>query len=233
MSIAQDITQLEVSGKIELLVIDTTTVGGLVYRFVNGTNALSQAVVWQGQTYQPFPIEATGFEVQSSGPMPRPKLVVSNVLSLIGALIRDFKRLEGCKVTRKRTLIKYLDAVNFPGGINPTADPAAEYPDDIYYIDRVASRNKTRVQWDLASPLDLAGVQLPRRQIHARLCTWAYRSSDCGYAGGAVATADDVATGNLALDSCGHRLASCKLRFGQYAELPFGGFPGAGILRNL
>jgi lambda family phage minor tail protein L len=233
MTIAQDITKLEVSGIIEFIVLDTTTVGGAIYYFVNSTNALSQSVVWQGRTYLPFPIQATGFELQGSGPMPRPKLTASNVLSLIGVLIRDYQRLEGCKVTRKRTLIKYLDAINFPGAVNPTADPAAQYPDDIYYIDRVASRNKMQVQWDLASPMDLAGVQLPRRQIHSRLCTWAYRSSECGYTGGAVAKADDTPTSTLALDSCGHRLGSCKLRFGQYAELPFGGFPGAGILRNV
>ncbi|TCS68254.1 hypothetical protein EDC61_1305, partial [Sulfuritortus calidifontis] len=30
---------------------------------------------------------------------------------------------------------------------------------------------------------------------------------------------------------CGKRLASCKLRFGPYAELPFGGFPAVGLLR--
>jgi lambda family phage minor tail protein L len=232
MSIAQDLTQLEVSGKIELLVIDAASVGGQIYYFVNGINALLQPVVWQGQVYQPFPIEATGFDLQSTGPMPRPKLSASNVLSLIGVLIRDYKRLEGCKVVRKRTLIKYLDAVNFPGSINPTADPNAFYPDDIYFIDRVLSRNKTQVQWELASPMDVAGVQLPRRPIQARACWWGYRSTECGYTGGAVATADDTPTSTPALDSCGHRLSSCKLRFGAYAELPFGGFPGAGIIRN-
>ena len=47
-----------------------------------------------------------------------------------------------------------------------------------------------------------------------------------------MATAADVATSNPAQDSCGHRLASCKMRFGATAELPFGGFPGAGIARN-
>src|SRR6185436_7754424 len=32
-------------------------------------------------------------------------------------------------------------------------------------------------------------------------------------------------------EKCGKRLSSCKLRFGENAELPFGGFPGAGLIK--
>lgn len=233
MSIAQDITQLQVSAKIELLVLDATVVGGSVYHFINQVNALRAPVTWQGVQYTPAPIEASGFEVSHDGPLPRPRLVVANVLSMISVLVRDYQRLENCKVIRKRTQAKYLDAVNFPGGVNATADPAAQYPDEVWYIDRVARRDKNAVEWELASPLDLAGVQLPRRQIQARICAWQYRSSECGYAGGPVATAQDVATADPLLDRCGHRIGSCKLRFGATAELPFGGFPGAGLTRNV
>jgi phage-related protein len=33
---------------------------------------------------------------------------------------------------------------------------------------------------------------------------------------------------NASQDVCGKRVDSCKLRFGQNAELPFGGYPGIG-----
>ncbi len=230
-TIANDLMRLEVAAKIELLVIDTTVVGGDVYYLVNGVSAISQPVVWQGQTYTPYAVRATGFEQRGDGPMPRPKLQLGNVAGLIGALVRDHQRLEGCQVVRKRTLAKYLDAVNFAGGVNPTADSTAHYPDDVWYIDRMSVRTKMQVEFELASPLDLAGVMLPRRQIQARACCWEYRASECGYTGPPVATITDTPTTDAALDRCGRRLASCKLRFTGKDGLPFGGMPGAGVVR--
>lgn len=230
-TLAPDLAKLELPAKIELLVIDATPLGGPVYRFVNQISKVQQPIVWQGNTYTPMPIEASGFEVQSDGPMPRPRLVVSNVLGLIGAAVRQYQRLEGCTLTRKRTLSRYLDAINFPGGINASADATAHYPDETWYFDRIVARNRTRVEWELVSPLDRPGLQLPRRQIQARTCPFKYRGSECGYTGGAVATAQDVATSDLALDRCSHLISGCKLRFGANAELPFGGFPGAGLVR--
>lgn len=231
-SIAADLAKLELPAKVELLEIDAALVGGPIYRVVNQISRVQQPIVWQGNTYSPMPIEASGFEVQSDGPMPRPRLVIGNVLGLVGVVVRQYQRLDGCKVTRKRTLSRYLDAVNFPGAINASADPTAHYPDEVWYFDRIVARDKTRVEWELASPLDLPGLSLPRCQIQARTCAWKYRGSECGYTGGAVATAQDVPTANMALDRCSHLLSGCKLRFGANAELPFGGFPGAGLLRQ-
>lgn len=230
-SLAPDLHKLELPAKVELLVIDVTPLGGPIYRFVNQISKVQQSIVWQGNTYTPMPIEASGFEAQSDGPMPRPRLVVSNVMGLIGAAVRQYQRLGGCVLTRKRTLSRYLDAVNFPGGVNPSADPTAHYPDEVWYFDRIVARNKMRVEWELVSPLDRPGLQLPRRQIQARTCPFKYRGSECGYTGGPVATAQDVPTAVLAQDRCSHLISGCKLRFGANAELPFGGFPGAGLVR--
>lgn len=229
--IARELLTLEPSALIELVVLDATALGGTVYRFVNQSNPLNQAVVWQGQTYTPFPVELSGFEVGGDGPMPRPSLVLGNVFGLLGTIMRSTGDLLGCKVLRLRTQAQYLDAANFPGG-NPAADPAAAWPVETYYVDRLVARNNTRAEFELASPLDLPGVALPRRQINAKACCWVYRSTECGYTGGPMAKEDDTATGDPALDRCGRRLASCKLRFGATAELPFGGFPGAGFVRN-
>lgn len=41
-------------------------------------------------------------------------------------------------------------------------------------------------------------------------------------------TDNDVVTSLEAQDVCGKRVSSCKARFGDYAQLPFGSFPGVG-----
>ena len=227
-ALATEIQSLAPSTKVELFVVDLTALGDAAYYFHAGTNGLQAAIVWQGQTYAPFPIQASGFDFSTTGTIPRPKLAVANVAGTVTALILAFNDCVGAKVTRKRTLVKFLDAVNFPGGVNPTADPTAYFPDDVYYIDRKATETKQAVEFELTAAFDVSGVQLPRRQIIQNICPWRYRGGECGYAGTAYFTADDTPT-TASLDVCGKRLTSCKARFGATAELPFGGFPGAGL----
>lgn len=233
MTIAIELSKLQHDAIIEMFVIDATAIGGEVIYLHAGTNQLMAPLVWQDQTYQPFPIQADGFERSSSGPFPRPILRVSNVLGLVGALVRDLKGLRGAKVIRKRTLKRYLDAVNFAGGVNADADPNAHYPDETYVIDRRAPSNASVVTFELASPMDVAGVQLPRGQVLPGVCKWVYRGPDCGYTGPAVAKADDTPTTLIAEDVCGHRLSSCRMRIWPDGELAFEGFPGAGALQDL
>jgi len=145
--------------------------------------------------------------------------------------VLTYQDLVGAKITRKRTLAKYLDAVNFEGGVNPTADPSAEFADDVYYVDRKSRETRDVVEFELAASFDLEGVTLPRRQIVQNVCPWRYRGTECGYTGTVYLDANDQAVGSSSLDVCGKRLSSCKARFGQNAELPFGGFPAAGLIR--
>lgn len=229
-TIPADIQQLAGDTLVELFVVDATALGGSLYRFHAGTNQLRTAVVWQGSTYSPMPVEATGFEYTGTGKLPRPTLRAQNVDGLLGVLVDAYQDLVGATVTRKRTFAKYLDAVNFPGGVNPTADPTAVFPDDVYAISRKTAHTKQQIEWELTSSFDVQGVKLPRRQILQHVCTWTYRSAECSYTGDPVATIDDVPTSSSALDACGKRLTSCKLRFGALGNLPFGGFPGAGVV---
>lgn len=233
MSIAEELARLTPSARITLFVVDITALGGPVLRFHNGVNELSQPVVWQFETYTMLPIEAGGFERRADGPAPRPTLRVGNAQGLVGALARQYRNLAGATLIRKVTRAKYLDAVNFAGGVNPSADPTAHNPDEVWYFDRVARRDKTVVEWELVSPFDAEGVMLPRRQIRAAVCGSAYRSSECGYAGPPVAKADDSPTSDPAQDRCSLKVSGCKLRFGATAELPIDIFPGAGTLRSL
>ena len=234
MTIAAELQSLTPSAKLEFFVIDATRQGATeVWRFHNGTNALRQAVVWQSQQYQYIPIQADGFQLRSDGPRPRPTLAVGDVDGLIGALLRLYQDLAGARLTRKRTHARYLDAVNFPGGVNATADPTAEYPDELWIFDRVRGRDGSAVVWELVSPIDLEDVMLPGRQVRNNSCGSIYRSSECGWAGGPVATVNDVPTTSLAQDECSRSIAGCKLRFGATAELPIDIFPGAGLVRQM
>ena len=138
-----------------------------VHRFTNTKNELGNDIVWQGNTYTAIPLKAEGYEASGQGTLPRPSISVSNLLGTFTTLIAVLPDgLEGCKVTRTRTLSKYLDAVNFTGGSNSEADPTSYFrPRDIYFIDRKSMENRNVISYEMCSAFDLAGVRLPKRQI--------------------------------------------------------------------
>lgn len=231
MSIAQELQSLTPSNMVTLYQLDTTTIGGVdLFHFHAGVNAIGASVLWDGQSYTQFPIEASGFEMSGSGTIPRPKMVVANVDGLIGAAARALGGLEGSKLTRTRTFLKYLDAANFVGG-NPSADPGQYIDREVWFISRRAVENAVYIEYELSASFDLSGTKLPRRQVIQNVCPWRYRSAECSYSGPPVATITDAPTTDPQLDRCGRRMGSCKLRFAGGQVLPFGGFPGAGLTR--
>jgi lambda family phage minor tail protein L len=233
-AVGEELNKLAPSAVIELFELDGTasSIGvDQVYRFHAGVNEqISGNIVWNGQTYQRYPIEATGFTYQGGGQLPRPTISISNVLSLATTLVLEYNDLVGATVTRIRTLKKYIDAVNFTSETNATADPFAEFPREIYIVDRKVSENRAVVSFELAATFDVAGVKLPRRQIIQNICPWTYKGEGCGYTGTDYYDINDNEVDNVANDVCGHRLSSCKLRFGENAEIPYGGFPSAGLI---
>lgn len=226
-----EIQTLEPSGIVELFEVDASGFGGGNYHFHAGTNGLMQNVVWQGVEYQPFPIEVTGFEYTGNGQLPRPKVTIANISGIITFLVLTYDDLIGAKFTRKRTLVKYLDAVNFPGGVNADADADAEFASDIYFIDRKTTENKQVIEFELSAAFDLAGVKLPRRQIIQNVCVWKYRGLECGYAGTNYFDANDQPVALANLDVCGKRLTSCEKRFGENQPLSFGSYPSVGLIK--
>tara|TARA_Y100000114_G_scaffold114607_1_gene108694 strand:+ start:318 stop:893 length:576 start_codon:yes stop_codon:yes gene_type:complete len=155
------------------LTLDSTLHGAsTVYRFHNGANLNSNGkVVWNGNQYERFPIQCEGFEFSGRGTLPRPTISISNILGTITAIMQNVNEttvgndLNGTKLVRIRTLVRFLDAVNFPGNTNPhgTPDPTAEFPQEIYFLDRKISENRGIVQWEAISALDLVNVKLPKR----------------------------------------------------------------------
>ena len=176
-SIITDLQKINPSAIIELFTLETTVAlhgSAQTYRFHNGSSLNNNGnIVWDSNTYIKLPITADGFAFQR-GQIPRPTLTVSNALGTITAILLNVNQvttgndLTGATVTRIRTLARYLDNVNFPDNTNPlgTPDPTAEFPQEIYKIDRKASETRKFVQFELAAPFDLAGVRSPKR-----LCT--------------------------------------------------------------
>jgi lambda family phage minor tail protein L len=217
-----DLQQIAPSAVIELFQLELNSAQHGVnetYYFHAGVNATNSGdIIWNSQTYLAFPIEATEFEYTGTGSLPRPKLRVSNIYGTITGIILTLPNgLEGAKVTRIRTLARYIDGVNFPGGTNPlgTPDPTAEFPREIYYIDRKASENRDLIEFELAAAFDLVGVRAPKRQCVSNVCQWTYRGAECGYAGNAYFDFNDVPVAAIGQDVCGKRLRSCELRFSQ------------------
>ena len=237
-SVYEELSVLNPSAIIELfeLHLDNNLHGSSdVLRWHSGINEqISGNIVWNGETYQRVPVKAEGFEYKNTGTLPRPTLTVDNTTSLITALLLVVNAttvgndLAGAEVRRIRTLKKFLDATNFASG-NSDADPYAAFPEERWFIDRKAAENRNVVSFELASKFDVAGQKLPKRQCVANVCQWEYRSSECGYTGSNYFDVNDNAAASLAQDRCGKRISSCKLRFGQNNELPFGSFPSVGL----
>lgn len=227
-ALKKEIQSLSPTARVELFELDmnVTTSGGKKY-FHAGTNELGVPVVWQGVEYQPWPIIAEGFDKSGQGKLPRPKIQVSNLNGLISAEVMANDDLLGCRVIRRATHARFLDAVNFPNG-NPTADPSQHFPDEVWYIDQKTSENRLMVEFELASPFDLMGVQLPNRQILKNSCCWAYRGAECGYTG-PYFDRTDAPTSMASADCCSKRISGCEARKKYFANgiIPFGGFPGA------
>ena len=166
----QDINPSAIIELFTLQLSSTLHGASTIYRFHAGSNLNANGkIVWAGNEYLRFPVQASGFAFQK-GQLPRPKLIVSNATGLISAILLTVNEttagndLTGATVTRIRTLAKFIDAVNFADGTNATADSTAEFPQEIYSIDRKASETRDIVEFELAAPTDLAGVRIPGRQ---------------------------------------------------------------------
>ena len=224
--------ELEQGALIELWDIDlrhiTPTNGsntaGELYRFHNGLNQWRTNIWWQGNEYQAYPIKADGFEISGQGPSNRPTLTVSNLYGLVTGIVAHFGQGVGAKVTRRLVYAEHLDAKNFPGGVNPSADPNQEVR-SYYIIEQLKSLDDQQATFELASPAETDNAKIPLLMITSDTCIWQYRSAQCGYTGGAVADEFDKPTNDLKKDKCSHCIRGCKLRFGDNAILPFGGFP--------
>ena len=171
--IFSNLQEINPSAIIELFTLQLVTAihgANTIYRFHAGSNLNANGeIVWAGNSYLRFPIQAEGFAYQK-GQIPRPTIRISNATGLISSILLTVNEtttgndLTGATVTRIRTLAKFLDKENFINNTNPTEDPTAEFPKEIYAIDRKSTETREIVEFELAAPTDLAGVRIPKRQ---------------------------------------------------------------------
>ena len=170
-----EVQKINPSAIIELFVLQLDSAlhgANTIYRFHAGSNLNANGeIVFAGNSYLRFPIEATGFAYQR-GQLPRPKVTISNATGLISSILVSVNQvtagndLTGATFTRIRTMARFLDAVNFPGNSNPlgTPDPTAEFKRQIFIVDRKSAENREVVEFELAASTDMAGVRAPKRQ---------------------------------------------------------------------
>ena len=172
-AVFSNLQSINPSAIIDLFTLQLSTAlhgANTIYRFHAGSNLnANNQIVWNGNAYLRFPVQASGFAFQK-GQLPRPTISISNATGLVSAILLSVNEtttgndLTGATVTRIRTLAKFIDAANFADGNNPTADPTAEFPQEVYSIDRKSTETREIVEFELAAPTDLAGVRIPGRQ---------------------------------------------------------------------
>ncbi len=161
------------------------------------------SIKYGGTPYIPLPVEASGFEFDGDGTLPRPTIRFANLQSQMTALLLGVNQITpgndlcGARVTRIRTLSRFLDSDNWENGVNPYGNPDsganAQFPKEIYYIDRKVAENRDFVEFEMVSSLDMANTKAPRRLVMQNLCQWEYKSKECGYVGSDEFTINGVA----------------------------------------
>ena len=189
-----ELQKINPSNIVELfqLQLDSTIHGAnTTYYFHNGVSENNNGnLIFDNVEYTRMPIEADGFEFNGKQ-LPRPTLRISNIVGTFTTILLTLPQgLEGAKVTRIRTLERYIDHINFDIGDilledesellqendslvsqessdNPhgTPDPTATFPNEVYYIDRKSTENRDIIEFELAASFDLQGVRLPKRQV--------------------------------------------------------------------
>lgn len=181
---ATDVYRPDLGEEIELFMLDPTPIDSTatVMYFCSSVKH-NAAVKWKNKAgsgwvdYTPIPIEAEGFEATGQGTLPRPKIRISNVGalgSLVGPLfsvMQSYDDLLGAKVTRYKTLGKYLYG-------NTTQDYDAHWPPDVYLINQKVTQNPLYVEWELAPYFDCQGIKLPKRLVLRDVCQLRYRVWD-------------------------------------------------------
>lgn len=218
------------SGIISLFRLDATSLGGPVMNFVQAAK-MAKPIKFAGIEFQPIDVDFSGLETSGQGALPTATIRLANTDGIPQAMVNTWGDLTGCKLTRIRTHVRFLDD-------EPDADPTASYPPDVFRIERKSSENAVFIEWELSTSIDQEGKMIPGRTVIRETCLWRYRyfntstgrfdysKAQCPYAGNAYYDINDRPVSDPALDYPSRRLNCCKTRFGKGAPLPFGGFPG-------
>lgn len=201
--ITAEVQKLEQDARVELYLIDLTRQGGSVLGFHNERVTGAGVLTFGAQTFDPIPLEASGFAYNGTEQVPTPTIKLSNIGSFVTALAKQYGGLVNATVTRIRTYRKHL-----ADGADP--DPDAKFAEDVFFVNRKVAENKIWFEIELGSSLDVDGVELPFRKMLPR-CQAGFKDGvNCPYVG--------------ADTSCLKTTDACGEKFGA-VPLPYMGFP--------
>ncbi len=218
-NIASDVQNLAVGNIVTLYELDLADIGSsTILYFTHSIDSDYTPIYFNAREYTPIHMQTSGWQTTGTETFPRPKMVVSNVLLTFAAYINTFDDLVGAKLTRRRTLEKYLDG-------KPEANPNAEFAPDIFKIRSLPQKTKMLVEFELTPYMDYEGIKIPKRQILRDFCRQTYRKWNtetssfdytrisCPYASSYKYTRLGRYTTDNTLDSCGKELTDCEMRY--------------------
>ena len=196
---------------------------GVAETVVDGRVQQTAQMEFLGNTYDFVGIDHDGIQLNSAGKVSDITLIVANsiggVQGYVTVLCQRYRDLVGAKLNIYMTTVGNM------------ANTVNGYEKQIWYISRKTKETAEAVEFELHSPIDFGGMKLPTRIVFHR-CTWAmrgdYRGEECGYTGTKFFSAKGEPVSTIDQDVCGGCLSDCRLRFGRYGTLPFGGQPTAG-----
>lgn len=139
-------------------------------------------------TYTAIPAALDGMEIQADGAISRPTITIANIgpTVLSNNTTFKYKDLVGQTVTKRQTLDKYL--VGGSAYDSGATVPPMELASVKYKIDRITSETNVAVVFELAVAYDLEGIQLPRRVVVGKYCSWMYQGQKIYGKGGCSAS---------------------------------------------
>lgn len=168
----------------------------------NGTDNLCLAeykedVVFDGVTYQKFPISMEAVTENIQAEIDTIKIKVANVNRLIQSYLETYDLRE------KMLSIKQVWA-------NQLAD-TDNYIQYLFWIDKYSANDQT-IEFECSSKFDVNEVNLPLGRYFRGVCRWRlYKGVECAYTGALL-------TCNRTLADC--RLHNNQLRFGGFPSVP-------------
>jgi lambda family phage minor tail protein L len=238
VTIQREAQRLEGTAEVEFYTLDLTPIapglpdGLRVMRFTNQLNEKGEQILWSGIRWPAVPIKTDGWSLSGRGALPRPHVLVSNLGGSMSALCMAYEDLVGATFIRRRTFAQFLPPANFISGEGYEGE-AQEMPRNAMKIRQKVADTPQSVEWELAWPGDVEGVELPRNSITADVCQWKYKSAECEWVpgDGPYFDVNDGETSDRASDECSLSLDGCRkrfvARFGRFVALPARLFPGA------
>ena len=230
--IARENAKLAQSPRVVLYEIDLGIQGGGVLRFTPArTNTDVRPIKWNGHTYVPWPVKASGFEQKNHGTQPTASLQLATVRPEIRSMLYQYDNFYRCTVRRIQTYARFLDD-------GPDANPNMINPVDEMVVDQKTSEDDKTVTLKLLTDFDQQNMKLPRRLI-LRQCPnryrvwdatnqrWNYSQVECPYTGDRYFDVNGKEVAKPEQDDPSFQVNTCcKKRFGENSNLPFGGFSG-------